>query len=178
MSEREIERWITVNGARVPIFKGESQSDAISRSIAERNEKLKDAQIAKAKEQADELNTKSTMSSWRLKNEKFQKKTDGGVYFYSSENSIWGKAIDEKMYDKLPKHIKKSVVMIESRKTGDGNHAEIYYVTKNGVIDWYDEYGLSDFYYGLKSIDKNEFGTVSDWKYDGNYKEGRQLERR
>ena len=38
MAEREIERWITVNGTRVPIFKGESVEDAIKRKIGNKKE--------------------------------------------------------------------------------------------------------------------------------------------
>ena len=58
MAEREIERWITVNGARVPIFAGESEKDAINRSIADRNEKTRQEQIARNKEEADRQNEK------------------------------------------------------------------------------------------------------------------------
>ena len=60
MAEREIERWITVNGSRIPIFKGESEKDAVNRSIADKNEKTKNEQIAKRKEDIDKLNGKST----------------------------------------------------------------------------------------------------------------------
>lgn len=60
MAEREIERWITVNGARVPIFNGESQKDAVNRAIAKENEKNKEQQIAKNQEERDRLNGKPT----------------------------------------------------------------------------------------------------------------------
>ena len=33
MAEREIERWITVHGARVPIFKGQSAADAVKAHV-------------------------------------------------------------------------------------------------------------------------------------------------
>ena len=62
MAEREIEKWITVNGARVPIYKGESQSDAVNRAIANKNEDIKEKQIADRKKESDELNKKSIMS--------------------------------------------------------------------------------------------------------------------
>ena len=58
MTEREIERWITVNGARVPIFVGESSQDAINRHIANQNANKQESDIAKAKEEADRLNKK------------------------------------------------------------------------------------------------------------------------
>lgn len=59
MSEREIKGWITVNGVHVPLFEGESKKDAISRAIAETNESDKERQIARNKEQADQLNGKN-----------------------------------------------------------------------------------------------------------------------
>jgi len=136
----------------------------------------KDRQIAQNKAEADKKNAEEK-NAWRMKNDKYQKKTEGGVYFYSSDK-LWGQDIDEKMYDKLPKYIKKSVVMIEKRKTGDGIHAEIYYVNKDGKIEWFDEYGMGDFMAELKSTNKDDFGLVSDWEYDGSYKEGKQLKRR
>ena len=37
--EREIERWITVNGARVPIFKGQSAADAVKAHVDKVGEK-------------------------------------------------------------------------------------------------------------------------------------------
>ena len=61
MAEREVEKWITVNGARVPIFKGESHGDAVNRAIAQKNEDIKNKQIADRKKESDELNKKSTM---------------------------------------------------------------------------------------------------------------------
>ena len=59
MTEREIERWVTIRGARVPIYKGESVKDALNRRVVERNEQIKDAQIQKNKDIADSLNKKS-----------------------------------------------------------------------------------------------------------------------
>lgn len=144
------------------------------------DERKKYDQIEKAQQEAKKASEQESpkKESWRDKKPEFQRKTDGGVYFYSSPNSIYGKDIDEKMYDKLPKYIKKAVVQLESRKTGDGNHCEIYYVDKEGKIQWFDEYGMADFMYGLKSGGKDEFGIVSDWEYDGKYQEGRQLNRK
>ena len=153
----EIKGWITRNGVHIPIY-GEYTAEQNEPKNAKTSVKEKDA--------------------WRRKDPKFQKKTEGGVYFYNNPNSIYGKVIDEKMYDKLPGYIKKSVVMIEARNTADGNHCKIYYVDKDGKIQWFDEYGISDFMYELKSGNKEDFGVVSDWKYDGSYKEGKQLESR
>ena len=56
MAEREVEKWITVNGSRVPIFKGESQGDAVNRAIAQKNEDIKNKQIADRKKESDALN--------------------------------------------------------------------------------------------------------------------------
>ena len=57
---KEIKQWITVNGQHIPIYEDESKADAINRSIAEYNEDVKERQIAKNKEQSDELNGKLT----------------------------------------------------------------------------------------------------------------------
>ena len=69
--------------------------------------------------------------------------------------------------------MKKAVVALENSKTGDGNHATIYYVNSSGVIDYFDEYGLGDFYWGVKRI--TDVGDMNDYEYDGEYDTGRQL---
>ena len=165
MADREPIGWFTSNGARIPIYDGQTQDEAMKEFQMKANQQIADKKNAEDKD------------AWRMKAEKYQKKTDGGVYFYSSDK-LWGQDIDEKMYDKLPKHIKKSVVMMEARKTVDGNHCEIYYVNKDGKIEWFDEYGLRDFMAELKSTNKDEFGNVMDWQYDGQYNEGKQLKRK
>ena len=53
MAEREPVAWITVNGSRVPIFEGESKTDAVNRSIAKNNEDKKARDIANNKKQSD-----------------------------------------------------------------------------------------------------------------------------
>lgn len=58
MAEREIERWITVNGEHIPIFKGQSVKDAVNKAIAKHNEKKKEKDIQRNKEEADRLNGK------------------------------------------------------------------------------------------------------------------------
>lgn len=50
--------WITINGVHVPIFEGDTKQDAFNRSIAMKNEAIKAKQIAKSKEQAEQLNQK------------------------------------------------------------------------------------------------------------------------
>lgn len=66
MAEREIEAWITVNGSRVPIFKGESKSDAINRSIAKSNEDKKARDIARNKKEAEKASgKKDEYTTWR-----------------------------------------------------------------------------------------------------------------
>lgn len=53
---KEVERWITVNGHHVPIYKGERVASAMSRYVASKNEEVKAKQIALNKAQADALN--------------------------------------------------------------------------------------------------------------------------
>ena len=62
MAEREVEKWITVNGKHIPVFKGESQQDAYNRSVAKMNEDKKKADIERYKKESDKLNGKSTSS--------------------------------------------------------------------------------------------------------------------
>ena len=116
--------------------------------------------------------------SWRNDNPKYQEKTLGGVYFYSAPNSVWGSDINKQMYDKLPKHIQKSVVALMNSKTLDGNHASIWFIANDGETVFFDEYGLGDFYYNLKHMDKSLFGDVNDFVYSGGYNEGDVLEKK
>lgn len=53
------------------------------------------------------------LESWRSENPKFQEKTAGGVYFYDSP-STFGDVIERRIYDKLPKYAKESVVQLNS----------------------------------------------------------------
>lgn len=115
-------------------------------------------------------------NSWRQREERYQKQTSGGVYFYSSPNSIFGMDIDPKMYNRLPKRMKDAVIAIDNTRTLDGNHATIYYINSNGVIDYYDEYGLGDFYATVRSI--TDVGNMNDYVYNGGYKVGEQLRRK
>lgn len=114
---------------------------------------------------------------WRQKDSKYQQKTLGGVYFYSSPNSIYGNNIDPVMYNKLPKRMKEAVIYLENSKTMDGNHATINFVNSDGVIEYFDEYGLGDFYWGVKHI--NNTGKVSDWEFNpDNWKTDQHLVRK
>lgn len=54
-------KWITVNGRHILLQDGESPKDAINRSIAEKNEDIKEQQIARAKKEADRLNGKKEL---------------------------------------------------------------------------------------------------------------------
>lgn len=119
------------------------------------------------------------MEAWRKEDEKYQKKTAGGVYFWSN-NSRWGEVIDPKLYAKLPGYIQKSVVHLEARKTPDGMHAKIHYVNPNGKIEYYDEYGMADFMYGLKHTfgGKSDYGDMNDYEYEGGYSEGLELKKK
>lgn len=116
--------------------------------------------------------------SWRNAEPRFQLQTSGGVYFWSSPNTVYGRDIDEKMYKRLPKKMQDAVIAIDNSKTMDGNHASIYYVTSSGTIDYFDEYGLGDFYSGIRGIPASELGKVSDWQYSGGYRVGDQLRRK
>ena len=60
MAERQIKDWITVNGKHIPLYEGESKEDAVNRAIAKHNEEVKEKQIAKNKEQSDELSGKTS----------------------------------------------------------------------------------------------------------------------
>jgi len=122
-------------------------------------------------------NKESSVTSWRDARPEYQRQTAGGVYFWSSSNPVYGKDIDEKMYDRLPKRMQAAVVALYNSRTMDGNHARIYYVNSSGQIKYFDEYGLGDFYAAVKNI--TDVGNVSDWEYtSGNYKAGEQLKRR
>ena len=60
--------WITVNGNHIPIFKGESQEDAVKRFLdLKQNEKQKDNQMANAKAEADKRNTQDPPKRLYLK---------------------------------------------------------------------------------------------------------------
>lgn len=60
VAEREIERWITVNGKHIPLYDGESSQDAYNRAIARLNEDKKQSDIERNKAQADILNGKKS----------------------------------------------------------------------------------------------------------------------
>ena len=62
MAEREIERWVTISGQKVPIFKDGSMgvlSHDHPRTVADHNEDVKQKQMAKAQAERDKLNGKS-----------------------------------------------------------------------------------------------------------------------
>lgn len=118
---------------------------------------------------------KNTIPAWRLEQPRYQRQTAGGVYFWSGPRRF-EHDIDEKMYERLPKKMQSAVVALENSKTMDGNHASIYFINSQGQIDYFDEYGLGDFYAGVRAI--KDVGVASDWEYDGNYNTGDQLRRR
>lgn len=123
-------------------------------------------------------NTAPAKDAWRSQDPKFQEKTEGGVYFYDSPNAIWGQAVDKKLYNSLPSYAKKSVISCDQTQTADGLHCQMYYIDKTGTVQWFDEYGKSDFLYLVKQI-KDEAGLASDWQYEGvAWKVGMQLKRR
>ena len=92
--EREIVGWITVNGAKVPLFKGESKEDAINRHIAKENETKKANDIAKNKEQADKLNEKDKKSEYEM----LGNPDKDGNYKARNSNGEVGRVINGKFY--------------------------------------------------------------------------------
>lgn len=64
MADREVTGWITVNGIHIPIYDGQSKSDAVNSYIAKKNEETKVKQIKANKKQADKLN--NTMAVYRV----------------------------------------------------------------------------------------------------------------
>lgn len=58
MADQENGRWVTMRGRRVFIKDGESPQDALNRSIAQKNDNIKDKQIAQRQKEADSLNGK------------------------------------------------------------------------------------------------------------------------
>ncbi len=120
-------------------------------------------------------NINSSIPAWRLEEPRYQRQTTGGVYFWSGPR-FFDHDIDEKMYDRLPKKMQAAVVALDNSKTADGNHASIYFINSAGRIDYFDEYGLGDFYAGVRAI--KDVGNAADWQYDGSYKIGQQLKRR
>ena len=61
--EKKIETWVTIGGQKIPIYEGENKKSAVNRAIANLNEDTKNAQIAKAKAEADKLNGKAPTDS-------------------------------------------------------------------------------------------------------------------
>ena len=60
--------WITVKGNHIPIFKGESEKDAVQRFFdLKQNEKQKNNQMANAKAEADKRNAQEPPKRLRLK---------------------------------------------------------------------------------------------------------------
>ena len=113
--------------------------------------------------------------SWRLQDERYQRKTAGGVYFYSSPAG-WGLDIDPALYKALPTYAQKAVLALDASRTADGVHYSIYYVDKQGTVQYFDEYGRSDFMWGVRHA-KDEMGDMNNWQDDWN-KIGDQLRRK
>ena len=61
--QKQVKDWITVNGQHIPIFEGESKSDAVNRAIAKSNEDKKNADIKRNKEESDRLNKREKKSN-------------------------------------------------------------------------------------------------------------------
>lgn len=85
MADREVERWITVNGARVPIFKGQTADEAVREAITGRKapksgklidkptNKLTDAEKKKLAEEQLKKNPNDQLAKRMLKQTETQK---------------------------------------------------------------------------------------------------------
>ena len=60
MAEREVEKWITVNGKHVPVYKGESSQDAFNRATVKQAEDKKARDIARNQEAANKASGKAS----------------------------------------------------------------------------------------------------------------------
>lgn len=103
--EREIERWITVRGARVPIFKGESTDTAIKRAIS----KMKTGKAEKAAREMTGNETgklrKSEKNYIQMEEEKRRRKEGIETKYRSGDHSKLSQHSEiQKMADE---HIKK-----------------------------------------------------------------------
>ena len=103
-------------------------------------------------------------ASWRDEKPEYREKTAGGVYFYYSPNPLWGLVINRSLYKELPAYAQKAVLALDVSKTADGNHYDIYFVNKDGEVDWVDEYGKSDFMYVVRQERKN-MGDANLYKH-------------
>ena len=84
-SDKEVKDWFTANHKHIPIFEGESKQDAYNRSVKE-NEKedKRERDIAKAKEEADKLNSESKYQDSLKAGNKVEIK-DGHMVFKGKE---------------------------------------------------------------------------------------------
>ena len=134
MEKREVKQWITVNGNHIPLYDGDTKEQAVSRYIANKNESIKNKQIAENKKQTDKLSNKGnnsikntipngfgkdSISDNKIKDIiiDFQKK-------YANSDSEYGIVIDSsgKITDKIGGN-KKSVDMVAGKdKLSVHNH--------------------------------------------------------
>lgn len=110
---------------------------------------------------------KSTTEDWRLEDPKYQEKTLGGVYFYSTPHRF-GDHIERNLYNRLPKYAQKSVVQL----FGTGVSISGWFMTAEGII--YMNHEKEDFWYEVRRhkadwVDANGFNddpddyVVDDW---------------
>ena len=85
---------------------------------------------------------------WRLQDPKYQEKTLGGVYFYTSLGPF-GDSIEKHLYDRLPRYAQKSVVQL----FGNGTSISGWFMTANGVI--YMNHVNSDFWWNVSQHRKD-----------------------
>lgn len=69
-----------------------------------------------------------TTDAWRSKDPKYMRKTEGGVYFYSSESPF--PSIDPNTYNKMPKYAQQSVVQL----LVNGVSTSGWFMTDKGII--------------------------------------------
>ena len=127
--QREVEKWITVNGKHIPVFKGESTNDAYNRVVAKDNEDIKQKQIAKRKEETDKLNGKSL----RQKNAEalgldYNKLNADLIKEYESNQAEYSKSSGNKKAElaKWLERNKKSYEEAKSKANDNGKSNSVY----------------------------------------------------
>ena len=137
---KKVVDWFTMNGKHIPIYKGESKEDAVNRAIADKNESIKQEQIAKNKAEADKLNEKSQSKSQKQIEQDVPKEFNKALSFSKSTDKL------ERMKAKgdFIKFLSKNSRADESGKVSPGEH--IMNIT--GQTAWYTNKGGSLFILG------------------------------
>lgn len=115
MAKKEDGQWVTIRGRHVFIKEGETPEQALNRSIAETNERVKQEQIAKNKANADKLNGRVPTKDQPTEYKGYRVFFDGDNYSVTVSN----KTTKFKSYpeakafiDKQPKPFEKGRVVV------------------------------------------------------------------